>query len=129
MGLNHYGKCIQYVDDIWDSKQQDFLTWERTQEKFNLTPTEARIGTSSLMNFLDNGTTCWRPTRIPPTQSMDWILRGGGGGGGKDLAFVIQCIIEFCTLLHATTSYLYATPDALGNGKTPKVIWLVFFMT
>ena len=40
-GLNFYRKCIQCVDDIWDSGRQDFLTWAQMQEKLQLISTEA----------------------------------------------------------------------------------------
>lgn len=39
-GLKLYHKGIQRVDDIWDSEKQDFMTWDRVQEKFNLLPTK-----------------------------------------------------------------------------------------
>lgn len=38
-GLYLYRKGIRCVDDIWDSNQQSFHTWERAQKKFRLTNT------------------------------------------------------------------------------------------
>ena len=39
-GLHLYRQGIRQIDDIWDSTQQDFLSWERVQERFRLTNTE-----------------------------------------------------------------------------------------
>lgn len=36
-GIYLYRKGIRCADDIWDSNQQNFHTWERAQEKFRLT--------------------------------------------------------------------------------------------
>lgn len=36
-GLELYCKGIHCVNDVWDSEQQIFLTWDRTKEEFNLT--------------------------------------------------------------------------------------------
>ena len=41
-GLELYRKDIRSIDNIWNSKQNDFSTWEDIQNKFNLTSTEAR---------------------------------------------------------------------------------------
>lgn len=35
--LELYRKGIHCVDDVWDSEQQNFLTWDRAKEEFNLT--------------------------------------------------------------------------------------------
>ena len=36
-GLHLYCKGIRCVDDVWDSSEQEFFTWEREQWKFKLT--------------------------------------------------------------------------------------------
>jgi hypothetical protein len=41
-GLIMYRKGIQCVDDVWDSERRDYLTWDKVQEKFKLTP--AKLG-------------------------------------------------------------------------------------
>lgn len=40
-GIDLYRNGIQCVDDVWDIESRKFLTWDKAQEKFNLTPTEA----------------------------------------------------------------------------------------
>lgn len=36
-----YCKSIQCVDNTWDSEHRHFLSWDKVQEEFNLTPIEA----------------------------------------------------------------------------------------
>ena len=39
-GLELYRKGIRCVDDMWDSEQRDFITWEVAKNKFGLTTTD-----------------------------------------------------------------------------------------
>ena len=39
-GLHLYRQGIRCVDDVWDSSEQEFLTWEKAQRKFKLTDLE-----------------------------------------------------------------------------------------
>ena len=55
-GFEFYYKSIQYVDDVWDSVQRNFFTWENAQRKFNLTQTKLGEWTLITSKFSDK----WR---------------------------------------------------------------------
>ena len=113
-GLDLLYKNIQFVSDIWDSEQQNILTWNRVQKKFNLTSTEA-CDWEELMNKISGQwhhllDTNW----TPPTRPLDWVLVDDE----EDLVFIVQCIIDFaqpCMKLHQLFLQLPAQCFTVGT--------------
>lgn len=90
-GRNLYRKGIQCVDDFWDTEQSDFLNWDKAQEKFNLTPTEAGDWTKLTGKFSE-----WRnklEDDSNTTHPGQWL--GFYVDGGEDPTFVMKCVAGF----------------------------------
>lgn len=66
--MEFYRKDIRSIDNIWNSKQNDFSTWEDIQNKFNLTSTEVRDWGKLQTNSRKNDTGSLKRTRTPLIQ-------------------------------------------------------------
>jgi hypothetical protein len=91
-GLHLYRKGIQCVDDVWDSTQQDFLTWERAQEKFGLMDTESGDWEEMTEKLSDQ----WRhllETDEDTAYAGQWL--GLYVDGKEDPAIVFRCDKDF----------------------------------
>ena len=91
-GLHLYRKGIRCVDDIWDSNQQEFLSWERAQGKFKLTNLEQGYWEE----MTDEISTQWRQlqeSKEDTTYAGHWL--GFYVGREEDLALVLRCDEDF----------------------------------
>lgn len=91
-GLHLYRKGIRCVDDIWDSNQQEFLTWERAQEKLRLTSME-QGDWEELTNEISRQ---WRQLLEideDTTYAKQWL--GSYVDKQEDLAIVFRCDTDF----------------------------------
>ena len=91
-GLHLYRKDIRCVDDVWDSSEQEFLTWEKVQRKFKLTDLER----GDWEEVTDEISRYWRHlliTEEDTTYAGQWV--GLYVGMEEDPALVIRCGEEF----------------------------------
>ena len=113
--LHLYHKGIPCVDDIWDSTQQNFLNWERAQEKFNLMNTE--LGDWEELTVKISGQ--WHHLLDPDedtTHPRQWL--GFYVDGEKDQAFVFQYDTDFtpkCLQWHNLTLPLLVQCFTVGT--------------
>lgn len=87
-----YCKGIQRVEDIWDDNQQDFLTWEQIQRKFDLTSTNEW----DWVEVVDKLSGQWRyilETKKYPAYLEQWV--GFYKEEETDPAFVLRCTTDY----------------------------------
>lgn len=117
-----YHKGIQSVANIWDSEHHTFLSWDKAQVRFSLTPMEVKdwimLTTKSLAN--------WRHVLeddLDVTHTGQWV--GLYREGTEDPVFVYKCSAN-CTpsCMHAPTPPVHATPFQMlhGGHSTPNIL-------
>ena len=96
-GLKFYRKGIRNVDDVWDSNQQKFLTWEHAQEVFRLQSEEKDDWTAMIERISEQ----WR-TRLEKDE--DTVYPGHWLGfytqQEEDPVCVFQCVEGFTPVCH-----------------------------
>ena len=91
-GLHLYRKGIWCVDDVWDSSEHEFLTWEKAQRKFKLIDLER----GDWEEVTDEISRYWHHllvTEEDNTYVGQWV--GFYVGTKEDPALVIRCGEEF----------------------------------
>ena len=90
-GLQLYRKGVKNVDDIWDGEHRNFLTVEKTKEKFKLSNTEVE----DWYEITDKISRKWSYLleEEDALQAVLWV--GLYNNGKEDPEFVIQCTTKF----------------------------------
>ena len=87
-GLELYRKGIRCVDDMWDSEQRNFITWDVAKNKFGLTTTD--MGDWNMLTYKIGGK--WRDLL---KKDEDTTYQGHWLGfyveGEEDPALVLRC--------------------------------------
>ena len=102
-GLELYRKGIQCVDDVWDSEQRNFLSWERAKEEFKLTDGDNGDWTT-LTNKLSEKWRSLLEKDKDETYQGEWL--GFYIEGREDPITVLQCVADYtppCMQAHHLT--------------------------
>ena len=114
-GLQFYRRGLRCVDDIWDSTEQNFLSWEVAKRKFKLTNIEA-TDWEVLTNTI---AAQWRPlleTEEDTAYAGQWL--GLYEDGSEDPTLVFNCIDNFtpvCLQWHNVTLSLSVQCFTVGT--------------
>ena len=114
-GLQFYRRGLRCVDDIWDSTEQNFLSWGVAKRKFKLTNIEA-TDWEVLTNTI---AAQWRPlleTEEDTAYAGQWL--GLYEDGSEDLTLVFNCIDNFtpvCLQWHNVTLSLSVQCFTVGT--------------
>ena len=95
-GVYLYRKVVRNVDDIWDGEHRNFLTVEKTKEKFKLSNTEVE----DWIEITDKISRKWSylSEEEDALQAIIWV--GLYNNGKEDPEFIFKCTTRIYRVLH-----------------------------